>query len=207
MSPDDYDLKAARALASARLLQDSGDTEGACNRAYYAMFDAAHAALLRSGAHVNSSETKTHRGLIGAFGKYLVKSGLMAPELGRSLNAVENTRLLADYSGNEISSDEASWVVEQAASFLDKLTEVLLEKATLAIDPEASFQPANPAAPNIGHVVVSTAMHCVQNVGLHSYMIHALNCPVSEKVIDIHYANGKPVLTSHGNEASRGRVD
>jgi uncharacterized protein (UPF0332 family) len=37
--------KAARALDSARLLLDAGDTDGACNRAYYAMFDAARAAL------------------------------------------------------------------------------------------------------------------------------------------------------------------
>lgn len=50
MSPEDYDEKAIRALASARLLLANGDIEGACNRAYYAMFDAAHAALLRSGA-------------------------------------------------------------------------------------------------------------------------------------------------------------
>jgi uncharacterized protein (UPF0332 family) len=33
--------KAARAVASARLLLDHGDVDGACNRAYYAMFDAA----------------------------------------------------------------------------------------------------------------------------------------------------------------------
>lgn len=33
--------KAMRALVSARLLLDSGDVDGACNRAYYAMFDAA----------------------------------------------------------------------------------------------------------------------------------------------------------------------
>lgn len=40
--------KADRALASARLLLDAGDTEGACNRAYYAMFDAARAALVNA---------------------------------------------------------------------------------------------------------------------------------------------------------------
>ena len=38
--------KASRAVASAKLLLDAGDVDGACNRAYYAMFDAAHAALL-----------------------------------------------------------------------------------------------------------------------------------------------------------------
>ena len=58
MTPADYMVKATRAADSAKLLLDAGDLEGACNRAYYAMFDAAHAALLWSGAHANPGETK-----------------------------------------------------------------------------------------------------------------------------------------------------
>jgi HEPN domain len=42
--------KASRAVVSASLLLDAGDVERACNRAYYAMFDAARAALIQSGA-------------------------------------------------------------------------------------------------------------------------------------------------------------
>lgn len=42
--------KAEPACASACALLDLGDVDGACNRAYYAMFDAARAALLVSGA-------------------------------------------------------------------------------------------------------------------------------------------------------------
>jgi uncharacterized protein (UPF0332 family) len=45
-------FKAVRACISARVLLDLGDVDGACNRAYYAMFDAARAALLASGALV-----------------------------------------------------------------------------------------------------------------------------------------------------------
>jgi uncharacterized protein (UPF0332 family) len=41
--------KARRAATSARLLLDMGDLDGACSRAYYAMFDAARAALLTEG--------------------------------------------------------------------------------------------------------------------------------------------------------------
>ncbi len=41
--------KAQTAAASARILLNAGDVDGACNRAYYAMFDAARAALLASG--------------------------------------------------------------------------------------------------------------------------------------------------------------
>ena len=40
--------KAAQAVASARVLLETNDADGATNRAYYAMFDAAQAALLTS---------------------------------------------------------------------------------------------------------------------------------------------------------------
>ncbi len=45
-TPASFMRKAERALASARVLLQDGDPEGACNRAYYAMFDAARAALM-----------------------------------------------------------------------------------------------------------------------------------------------------------------
>lgn len=44
--------KADIACSSARALLDIGDVDCAANRAYYAMFDAARAALLASGAPV-----------------------------------------------------------------------------------------------------------------------------------------------------------
>jgi uncharacterized protein (UPF0332 family) len=121
VTPDEYLVKAVRALASAKLLMADGDFEGACNRAYYAMFDAAHAALLRLKQPINPAEIKTHRGLITAFGKHLVKPGLLAAELGRSLNQVEHIRLLADYTGEEVDAERAGWAIEQAGSFVEAM--------------------------------------------------------------------------------------
>ncbi len=121
MTLEQYLLKARRALASARLLLENGDIEGSCNRAYYAMFDAAHAALLRHQPGINPAETRTHNGLITAFGKHLIKTGLMTPELGRVLNQVEQIRLLADYTGEEIEPDKAAWAVEQATVFVETI--------------------------------------------------------------------------------------
>ena len=121
MTLEQYLLKAGRALASARLLLENGDIEGSCNRAYYAMFDAAHAALLRHQPGINPAETRTHNGLITAFGKHLIKTGLMTPELGRVLNQVEQIRLLADYTGEEIEPDKAAWAVEQATVFVETI--------------------------------------------------------------------------------------
>ena len=58
--------KQARISArSARLLLDSGDTVGAVNRAYYAMFDASRAALGRVDPDFQS--TKTHVTIIRRF--------------------------------------------------------------------------------------------------------------------------------------------
>ena len=123
MSPSDYLAKAERALASARLLLADDDREGACNRAYYAMFDAAHAALLHQGALANPAETRTHGGLIAAFSMHLVKTGILPADLGRTLNRVERIRLLADYTGEEIDRDRATWAVEQAATFVQAITQ------------------------------------------------------------------------------------
>ena len=121
MSPSDYLAKAERALASARLLLADDDREGACNRAYYAMFDAAHAALLHQGALANPAETHTHGGLIAAFSMHLVKTGILPADLGRALNRVERIRLLADYTGEEIDRDRATWTVDRAATFVQAI--------------------------------------------------------------------------------------
>lgn len=119
MTPADHMQKAERALASAKLLLTDGDLEGACNRADYAMFDAAHAALLAAEAGINPAETKTHRGLIAAFGKHLVNSGRMPAELGKALNQVERIRLLADCTGEEIDSDAARLALNRATAFVE----------------------------------------------------------------------------------------
>lgn len=76
MTAQELNAKAKRALASAKLLLDSGDMDGACNRAYYAMFDAASAALLSIDAPVPAEVARTHSGLIAAFSLHVVKPGL-----------------------------------------------------------------------------------------------------------------------------------
>jgi uncharacterized protein (UPF0332 family) len=123
MTPEDYLRKAERALASARLLLQDGDCEGACNRAYYAMFDTARAALLRHGGMGNPAEARTHSGLIGAFGKHLVKTGIVGPDWGRSLNQVERIRLIADDTGEPIDAEKAASIVGQAAAFFNAMSQ------------------------------------------------------------------------------------
>lgn len=64
--------KAESSLGAARLLLDNGYTDEACSRAYYAMFDAARAALLVANAPVEAEVARTHSGLMSAFSQHIV---------------------------------------------------------------------------------------------------------------------------------------
>lgn len=118
LTPESLMAKAVRACASARALLDLEDVDGACSRAYYAMFDAARAALLASGAPVQPDIGRTHSGLITAFGLHLVKTGPISRELGRLLKRAEEIRLVADYKGDSVELGDAREMVEQAAVFV-----------------------------------------------------------------------------------------
>lgn len=120
-APEALMAKAVRACASARVLLDLDDVDGACNRAYYAMFDAARAALRASGALVQPNRIKTHGGLIAAFGLHLVKNGPISRDLGRLLKRAEEIRLVADYTGDSVELDDAREMVEQAERFVEAM--------------------------------------------------------------------------------------
>jgi uncharacterized protein (UPF0332 family) len=123
VTPADYMAKALRAQASAELLLADGDVEGACNRAYYAMFDAAHAAILHVDPEADLGQIRTHRGLIAAFGQRLVKTSMLDVTLGRSLNQVERLRLLSDYTGEAVEVDAARQALVQARDFVKSIAQ------------------------------------------------------------------------------------
>lgn len=116
MNPDELLAKARRALESALILQAAGDPDGACNRAYYAMFDAAKAALVATAS--DGSSAKTHSGLISAFSKRFVATGGVARELGKAFNRVGELRQAADYTGAPLPNDKAAWALTQAENFV-----------------------------------------------------------------------------------------
>jgi len=118
LTPAALMIKADTACSSARALLELGDVDGATNRAYYAMFDAARAALLASAAPIEPDIGRTHSGLIGAFGHFLVKNGRVSKEAGRLLNRAHEIRLLADYTGDCVAPADAQALVEQATTFV-----------------------------------------------------------------------------------------
>lgn len=119
MKTENLMAKAIQAAASARVLLNTGDADGACNRAYYAMFDAARAALLASGADVG----RTHKGLLNAFSDRLVKNGPLPKEMGRLLKHAEAFRYVADYEGEPVELGDAQAMVEQAETFVAAMQE------------------------------------------------------------------------------------
>ena len=111
MKASNFMRKAARSLDAARLLLDNGYADEACSRAYYAMFDAARAALLVDNAPVEAEVARTHGGLMSAFSQHIVKSGRILPEIGRSLGQAQHVRLIADYKGDPVNAKEAARMI------------------------------------------------------------------------------------------------
>jgi uncharacterized protein (UPF0332 family) len=86
-------LERARAkLDTARRLLDAGDDEDAASRAYYAMYHAAHAALMPLKV-----APKTHKGLSGMLSLHRIKPGHIGLDLYRAFVAARDQREYGDY--------------------------------------------------------------------------------------------------------------
>ncbi len=130
-------VRTRQALRGARSLLDIGDHEGACNRAYYAMYHAASAALLAAPA--SSSEAfKTHSGLVEAFHKTFVLPGKIDRELGRSLSRMLQMRLLADCSNEPPSVEDTAAAIFHYVNQRNPCRTPLMSR----IEPGASTPPA-----------------------------------------------------------------
>lgn len=121
MTPTSLLEKADRALMSAETLLREGDTEGSCNRAYYAMFNAARAALILVGAPAEITEGKTHSGLHSAFNQFLVKPGHMLQGFGTEFRRAERLRQISDYLGDQIDPEKATDTLNHAREFVQKI--------------------------------------------------------------------------------------
>lgn len=124
--------KAQRASSSAAVLLGIGDNEGACNRAYYAMFDAAKAILMEGDSPLVAEEPRTHKGVIALFGWHVVKPGLASSEMGHAFNRVEELRLIADYkTGQGITYEKAEWAISVADEFVEAMADLMDQSNSL----------------------------------------------------------------------------
>lgn len=111
--------KGTKSLETARELQGH-DADGAVNRAYYAIFNLARAALLTTGM-AERDLPRTHNGLIAAFSERVVQSGRIDPESAATSSRIEALRLRADYTAIPVDADTAADAVAQAESFVREL--------------------------------------------------------------------------------------
>ena len=115
--------KAKRRLDAAHHLLGEGFYEDAVSRAYYSMYFAAKALLLKRDITV-----KTHKGLLSKFGLEFVDEGVVEKYYGRALRIAEELREEADYSiSREISKEEAEAIVKDAEKFLVRIKEAIKE--------------------------------------------------------------------------------
>jgi uncharacterized protein (UPF0332 family) len=112
--------KSKRALLSARVGLQIGDSDNAVNRSYYAMFDIACAALLKAGV-AEDKLPRTHKGISEAFRNHAVQSGQIDPELAAELSRTESLRIKADYTGIEIDPGTAAGAVANAGKETRKI--------------------------------------------------------------------------------------
>lgn len=113
--------KAEAALASARAERAAGRFDFAVNRAYYAAFYAASAALLHRGRHFTKQT-----GLRAALHRDLVRSGALAAEWGKAFDRLFEGRQRADYL--EFAAFEATEVetlIADAAGFVGEIRRVI----------------------------------------------------------------------------------
>lgn len=83
--------KSERAMLSAKVGLQVGDTDNAVNRSYYAMFDIARAALLSDGVSEDKLP-RTHNGVIAAFWHHAIDQGKIDPALASALSRAEGLR-------------------------------------------------------------------------------------------------------------------
>lgn len=116
--------RARKYLRSSKLLLDEHDYESSVSRTYYAMFFSVAAALLTKDLSFSS-----HKGVISAFGKNFIKSGIFSKDMGRELNRAFIKRQLGDYEYTfVITKDEAEESLEIGKDFVENITQFLKSK-------------------------------------------------------------------------------
>lgn len=106
--------KAEKSLAAAEDEHKAEREDFAVNRAYYAAFYAASAALLKA-----NKRFAKHSGLRAAVHRDLVKSGRLDTELGRAFDRLFESRQRADYlEFVRFESEEAEHLISIARDFV-----------------------------------------------------------------------------------------
>jgi uncharacterized protein (UPF0332 family) len=120
--------KAHGAARSAHVLLEAGEADGAVNRAYYAMFGAARAAL--STVRGALAHSKKHATIVRRFDRHLVAERGFDRTLGRAfLNRQRHARWIADYGATSACAAQARAVVADMERLLAAVEPVVAAAA------------------------------------------------------------------------------
>lgn len=107
--------QAERSLASAKILMDAGDCEGAANRTYYAVFHG-----MRSILALDEKDFSKHSGVISYFRRVYIKTGIFPVEASVIIGEAFEIRSDSDYDDEyNISEDEIKSLVESVELLLE----------------------------------------------------------------------------------------
>lgn len=112
---------AGEMLEDSKLLLRQDRHRSAINRAYYAVFDAAKAALIEVG-----SSPKTHSGTISEFGQKLVNTETVGKRNAAILRKLFELRQESDYSTTYVASEEETeTAIDEAVEFVEEIKSAL----------------------------------------------------------------------------------
>lgn len=113
--------RARENLKGAEILLKEKNYRGAISRAYYAFFEAAHAALITKGL-----SAKTHAGLITLFGLHFVKTNIIPAKYIRFFKEAKEAREEADYKIlKEFTKEETERIINTAKEFVGIIEKML----------------------------------------------------------------------------------
>jgi len=116
--------KAAGCLLSAERALSVNDLDDAANRSYYCVFNAMRAVL-----SFDSFDSKKHSGVISAFNKDYIGTGIFPKEFSKIIKNAFKVRLESDYEAFYlISKAEVAEQVENAKTFLDAVEKYVGER-------------------------------------------------------------------------------
>ena len=127
MTPNQSSLlrKAKRSLDAARHLLKNGDEDFAASRAYYAMFYAAQAILLKKNLTF-----KSHAAVISAFGQHFAATGEIDKTLHQHLIAAQYARNAGDYMIDvELNAEDVEEHIANAELFIETIEAALQREA------------------------------------------------------------------------------
>lgn len=115
---------ADEALSDATFLLEWGRFRAAANRAYYAMFHAATAALDSDAIQ----RARTHRGAIHLFREHFVRTGRVDEKFARQLQVAYSLRQNSDYEGSvAIEEGHVTEIVLDATDFVEVIKSLIPE--------------------------------------------------------------------------------